>query len=45
MPQIAVEHGRKAISAADRPSVDELENATLATGNAGSAGGAEKKAA
>ena len=44
MPQIAVEHGRKAISAADRPSVDELENATLATGNAG-AGGAEKKAA
>jgi chemotaxis protein MotA len=45
MPQIAVEHGRKAISAGDRPSVDELENATLAAGNAGAAGGAEKKAA
>ena len=45
MPQIAVEHGRKAISAADRPSVDELENATLNTGGAGAAGGAEKKAA
>lgn len=45
MPQIAVEHGRKAISAADRPSVDELENATLNPGAAGAAGGAEKKAA
>lgn len=29
MPQIAVEHGRKVISAADRPSVDELEQQTL----------------
>jgi chemotaxis protein MotA len=45
MPQIAVEHGRKAISAADRPSVDELENATLNPGSVGAAGGAEKKAA
>ena len=32
MPQIAVEHGRKAISAADRPTVDELEQATLNPG-------------
>jgi chemotaxis protein MotA len=45
MPQIAVEHGRKAISAADRPSVDELENATLNPGSVGAAAGAEKKAA
>lgn len=45
MPQIAVEHGRKAISAADRPSVDELENATLNPASVGAAGGAEKKAA
>jgi chemotaxis protein MotA len=29
MPQIAVEHGRKAISAVERPTVDELEQATL----------------
>jgi chemotaxis protein MotA len=43
MPQIAVEHGRKAISAADRPSVDELEQATLGAGTPG--GGVEKKAA
>ena len=45
MPQIAVEHGRKAISAADRPSVDELENATLNPGSVGAGAGAEKKAA
>jgi chemotaxis protein MotA len=45
MPQIAVEHGRKAISAADRPSVDELENATLNPGSVGAGSGAEKKAA
>ena len=44
MPQIAVEHGRKAISASDRPSVDELEEATLAAGSVG-ASTAEKKAA
>jgi chemotaxis protein MotA len=29
LPQIAIEHGRKAISIADRPTVDELEQATL----------------
>ena len=30
MPQIAVEHGRKAISSSERPSIDELEQQTLA---------------
>ena len=29
LPQIAVEHGRKAISAAYRPTIDEVEEATL----------------
>ena len=29
MPQVAVEHGRKAVSAYERPTVDELEQATL----------------
>lgn len=29
LPQIAVEHGRKAITAADRPTIDEVENATI----------------
>ena len=33
MPQIAVEHGRKAISIKMRPSIDEMENATA--GDAG----------
>ena len=37
MPQIAVEHGRKAVSSADRPSVDELEQATLSAGSPGAA--------
>lgn len=37
MPQIAVEHGRKAISVSDRPSVDELEQQTLAPAEGGSA--------
>ncbi len=32
MPQIALEYGRKTISAHDRPSIDEVENATLAGG-------------
>lgn len=32
MPQIALEHGRKTISAYDRPSIDEVESATLAGG-------------
>lgn len=34
MPQIAVEHGRKAISVSDRPTIDELEQQTLAPGGA-----------
>jgi chemotaxis protein MotA len=38
MPQIALEHGRKTISAHDRPSIDEVENATIA-GGAGKPGG------
>lgn len=29
LPQIAVEHGRKAITAAYRPTIDEVENATI----------------
>lgn len=29
MPQIAVEHGRKTISAKDRPTIDEVESATV----------------
>ncbi len=32
MPQIAVEYGRKTISATERPSIDEVEQATLGGG-------------
>jgi chemotaxis protein MotA len=32
MPSIALEHGRKTISAADRPSIDEVENQTISGG-------------
>ena len=32
MPQIALEYGRKTISAHDRPTIDKVENATLAGG-------------
>jgi chemotaxis protein MotA len=32
MPQIAVEHGRKVISASERPSLEELEQQTLSGG-------------
>ena len=32
MPQIALEHGRKTISASSRPSIDAVENQTLAGG-------------
>jgi chemotaxis protein MotA len=39
MPQIALEHGRKTISAHDRPTIDEVEHATIA-GGAAKAGGA-----
>jgi chemotaxis protein MotA len=38
MPQVALEYGRKTISAYERPSIDEVEQATLG-------GGAETKEA
>jgi chemotaxis protein MotA len=34
MPQIALEHGRKAISASYRPTIDAVENQTLSAGTA-----------
>jgi chemotaxis protein MotA len=34
MPQIALEHGRKTISAYERPTIDEVEQETLAPGGA-----------
>lgn len=37
MPLIALEHGRKTISAYDRPSIDEVENETMAGGKGGEA--------
>ena len=40
MPQIAIEHGRKTISASDRPSIDEVENEAVSGGS-----GALKEAA
>ena len=39
LPQVALEFGRKTISAYDRPSIDAVEQSTM------NAGGAEKKAA
>ncbi|ACB96373.1 flagellar motor stator protein MotA [Beijerinckia indica] len=44
MPQIALEHGRKTISSADRPSIDIVENETV-TGGTGKAGDNVKQAA
>lgn len=38
MPQVALEHGRKAISAYERPSIDEVEQQTLSAGPTGNAG-------
>ena len=43
MPQIAIEHGRKAISDCERPSVDELEQQTI--GGQVAPAGAKAKAA
>lgn len=40
MPQVAIEHGRKTISAYERPTIDEVEKHTTGGGDA-----AEKKAA
>ncbi|MFN3673573.1 MAG: flagellar motor stator protein MotA, partial [Bosea sp. (in: a-proteobacteria)] len=31
-PQVAVEYGRKVISAAERPSIDEVEDKTISAG-------------
>lgn len=46
MPQIALEHGRKTISAYERPSIDEVEQETLAPGGgSGDANSARKEAA
>jgi chemotaxis protein MotA len=43
MPQVALEHGRKTISAYERPSIDEVEQETLSPG--GSSEAARKEAA
>jgi chemotaxis protein MotA len=32
MPQVAIEHGRKAISASERPSINDVESATISGG-------------
>jgi chemotaxis protein MotA len=37
MPQIALEHGRKTISAHDRPSIDQVESETISGGSKGGA--------
>ncbi len=42
VPLIALEHGRKTISAYDRPSIDEVENETM--GGGGDAGDSKKAA-
>jgi chemotaxis protein MotA len=42
VPLIALEHGRKTISAYDRPSIDEVENETMGGGGDGASA---KKAA
>jgi chemotaxis protein MotA len=41
MPQVAVEYGRKTISAYERPTIDEVEAETVGGGG----GGEAKKAA
>jgi chemotaxis protein MotA len=43
MPQIALEHGRKTIPAAERPTIDEVESETISPG--GAKDGAEAKKA
>jgi chemotaxis protein MotA len=45
MPQVALEHGRKTISAYERPSIDEVERETLASGSGADAEAARKEAA
>ena len=44
MPQVAIEHGRKTISAYERPTIDEVEQAAMSTGG-GADDGARKEAA
>lgn len=44
MPQVAIEHGRKTISAYERPTIDEVEEATMG-GGAGSSASDKKEAA
>jgi chemotaxis protein MotA len=36
MPPVALEHGRKTISAYERPTIDEVEQETMAAGGADS---------
>ncbi len=43
LPQIALEHGRKTISASDRPTIDEVENDAIT--NTPGSGAALKQAA
>jgi chemotaxis protein MotA len=43
MPLLALEHGRKTISAYDRPSIDEVENETV-TGGASKSGSSDRVA-
>ena len=45
MPQVALEHGRKAISAYERPTIDEVEEETLGGGSHADADSARKEAA
>jgi chemotaxis protein MotA len=45
MPQVAIEHGRKTISAYERPSIEAVENATIGGAGAGKAATNQKRAA
>jgi len=45
MPQVALEHGRKTISAYERPTIDEVEQETLASGSGADARAVRKEAA
>ncbi len=45
MPQVALEHGRKAISAYERPTIDEVEEETLGGGASAESDSARKEAA
>jgi len=45
MPQIALEHGRKTIPAAERPTIDEVESETISPGGAKAAPDALPQAA